>query len=230
MPDGSLAAVDHAPRLSDFSRRRLAVLIVILGGLSTVGPFATDLYLPALPTVARDLGATTQAIALTVTTFLAGLALGQLIAGPLSDTYGRRRVLLLGFALTLPWSLLLLPLIQTGNPVVYGFTIMGTYAIIGITMGPLAAFIPEIFATRYRWTGTGVSYNIGGIVGGAIPPVISPALLSCYGTWSIALLMAGLVVVSLVSVLLLSETAGRGLRSGAAAVAFIPVLRAPAAS
>ena len=148
----------------------------------------------------------------------------------LSDTYGRRRVLLLGFALTLPWSLLLLPLIQTGNPVVYGFTIMGTYAIIGITMGPLAAFIPEIFATRYRWTGTGVSYNIGGIVGGAIPPVISPALLSCYGTWSIALLMAGLVVVSLVSVLLLSETAGRGLRSGAAAVAFIPVLRAPAAS
>ena len=98
MPDGSLAAVDHAPRLSDFSRRRLAVLIVILGGLSTVGPFATDLYLPALPTVARDLGATTQAIALTVTTFLAGLALGQLIAGPLSDTYGRRRPLIAGLA------------------------------------------------------------------------------------------------------------------------------------
>jgi DHA1 family bicyclomycin/chloramphenicol resistance-like MFS transporter len=90
--------VDHAPRLDDFSRRRLAVLIVILGGLSTVGPFATDLYLPALPTVARDLGATTQAIALTVTTFLIGLALGQLIAGPLSDTYGRRRPLIAGLA------------------------------------------------------------------------------------------------------------------------------------
>jgi len=85
----------HA-RLSDFSRRRLVVFIVILGGLCTIGPFATDLYLPAMPTVAEDLGATTQAIALTVTTFLAGLALGQLLAGPLSDAYGRRLPLIVG--------------------------------------------------------------------------------------------------------------------------------------
>jgi len=88
--------VDHASRLSDFSPRRLALLIVILGGLCTIGPFATDLYLPALPTVASDLGATTQAIALTVTTFLAGLALGQMLAGPLSDAYGRRLPLIVG--------------------------------------------------------------------------------------------------------------------------------------
>ena len=53
-------------------------------------------HLPALPTVAKDLGATTQSIALTVTTFLVGLALGQLISGPLSDAYGRRRPLLAG--------------------------------------------------------------------------------------------------------------------------------------
>jgi len=88
--------VDDAPRLSDFGPRRLFALIVILGGLSTVGPFAIDLYLPALPTVAKDLGPTTQSIALTVTTFLVGLALGQLISGPLSDAYGRRRPLLAG--------------------------------------------------------------------------------------------------------------------------------------
>ncbi len=88
--------MDHASRLSDLSRSRHVALIVILGGLCTIGPFATDLYLPALPTVAKDLGATTQAIALTVTTFLAGLALGQLIAGPLSDAYGRRLPLLVG--------------------------------------------------------------------------------------------------------------------------------------
>jgi DHA1 family bicyclomycin/chloramphenicol resistance-like MFS transporter len=85
----------HA-RLSDFGRRRLVVFIVILGGLCTIGPFATDLYLPAMPTVAEDLGATTQAIALTVTTFLAGLALGQLLAGPLSDASGRRLPLIVG--------------------------------------------------------------------------------------------------------------------------------------
>lgn len=85
-------------QLSDFSPRRLIALIVILGGLSTIGPFATDLYLPALPTVAGDLGATTQSIALTVTTFIAGLAVGQLVAGPLSDTYGRRLPLIVGLS------------------------------------------------------------------------------------------------------------------------------------
>jgi MFS family permease len=129
----------------------------------------------------------------------------------LSDTYGRRRVLAFGAALALPWTLILFPLVQSGDPVRYGVAIIGTYAIIGIMMGPLAAFIPEIFATRYRYTGTGLSYNVGGIVGGAVPPVLSPVLLSSSGSWSITAMMAGFTVVSLVSILFLSETAGRGL-------------------
>jgi len=62
----------------------------------SAGPISTDLYLPAMPTVAADLGASSSAIALTVTTFLVGLALGHMVAGPLSDTYGRRRPLLVG--------------------------------------------------------------------------------------------------------------------------------------
>jgi len=72
------------------------ILVAVLGSVCTIGPFSTDLYLPALPTVAADLGASSSSIALTVTTFLLGLALGQLLAGPLSDTYGRRRPLLVG--------------------------------------------------------------------------------------------------------------------------------------
>lgn len=69
---------------------------MVLGSVCTIGPFSTDLYLPAMPTVAADLGASSSAIALTVTTFLVGLAFGQLLAGPLSDTYGRRLPLLVG--------------------------------------------------------------------------------------------------------------------------------------
>lgn len=129
----------------------------------------------------------------------------------LSDTYGRRPMLALGSGLALPWTLAVFPLIQSGDPVRYGVAIVGTYAIIGIMMGPLAAFIPEIFATRYRYTGAALSYNLGGILGGALPPVLSPMLLSFYGSWSITAMMAGFTVVSLVSVLLLTETAGRGL-------------------
>ena len=129
----------------------------------------------------------------------------------LSDTYGRRRILAFGSALALPWTLILFPLIQSGDPVRYGIAIVGTYAIIGIIMGPLAASIPEIFATRYRYSGAGLSYNIGGILGGALPPVLSPILLSSCGSGAITAMMAGFTVVSLVSILLLSETAGRGL-------------------
>jgi DHA1 family bicyclomycin/chloramphenicol resistance-like MFS transporter len=80
------------------SRPRRIGLIVILSSVCTIGPLSTDLYLPAMPTVAADLGASSAAIALTVTTFLVGLAFGQLLAGPLSDTYGRRRPLLVGLA------------------------------------------------------------------------------------------------------------------------------------
>ncbi|AQT82570.1 MFS transporter [Mycolicibacterium litorale] len=130
-------------------------------------------------------------------------------AATLSDTYGRRRVLTLGAVLALPWTLLVFPLIQSGDPVRYAVAIIGTYAVIGVMMGPLAAFIPEIFATRYRYTGAGLSYNVGGILGGALPPVLSPMLLSSYGSWSITAMMAGFIVLTLVSVLMLTETAGR---------------------
>ncbi|MGY4712852.1 MFS transporter [Mycolicibacterium sp. CBM1] len=129
----------------------------------------------------------------------------------LSDTYGRRRILALGSALALPWTLVLFPLIQSGDPARYALAIIGTYAIIGVMMGPLAAFIPEIFATRYRYTGAGLSYNVGGILGGALPPVLSPMLLSGFGSWAITAMMAGFTVLSLVSVLMLTETAGRSL-------------------
>ena len=91
--------METTSHLSRLSRPRRLVLIAVLGSVYTIGPLATDLYLPALPTVAADLNASSSAIALTVTTFLLGLALGQLIAGPLSDTYGRRRPLLIGLGI-----------------------------------------------------------------------------------------------------------------------------------
>jgi MFS transporter, DHA1 family, multidrug resistance protein len=70
--------------------------VVILGMLSTFGPLSLDLYLPALPALATELGASTSAAQLTLTSCLVGLAVGQLIAGPLSDRYGRHRPLIIG--------------------------------------------------------------------------------------------------------------------------------------
>src|SRR5690349_503979 len=69
---------------------------VVLALLTVFGPISMDLYLPVLPQLATDLGAATSAGQLTITACLAGLALGQIIAGPLSDRFGRRRPLLIG--------------------------------------------------------------------------------------------------------------------------------------
>ena len=80
------------------SRRSVAVLVLVLGVLSAIGPLATDLYLPALPEIAADLGASEARVKLTLTAVMAGLALGQLLTGPLSDRWGRRVPLLVGTA------------------------------------------------------------------------------------------------------------------------------------
>jgi MFS transporter, DHA1 family, multidrug resistance protein len=73
-------------------------LLVTLALLSAVAPFATDLYLPAFPTMVTELHTSATAVQLTLTAFLLGLAIGQLAFGPLSDRFGRVRPLLAGAA------------------------------------------------------------------------------------------------------------------------------------
>ena len=78
------------------ARAPLAVWICVLALLTAIAPLATDMYLPALPDVTAELGTTAQSVQLTLTAFLVGLATGQLVIGPLSDAWGRRRLLLAG--------------------------------------------------------------------------------------------------------------------------------------
>lgn len=73
--------------------------VVVLGLLSTFGPLSLDLYLPALPSLAAELDASPSSAQLSITACLIGLAVGQLVAGPMSDRYGRRRPLLIGLVI-----------------------------------------------------------------------------------------------------------------------------------
>ena len=63
--------------------------IIMLGMLAAFGPFCTDLYLPAVPTITRELLTDASTMQLTLTTSFLGLALGQLFIGPISDAFGR---------------------------------------------------------------------------------------------------------------------------------------------
>ena len=70
-------------------------LVLFLGTLSAFGPFVTDLYLPALPTMSSYFNSSTSTIQLTLTGSMVGLALGQLLIGPISDKYGRKNPLII---------------------------------------------------------------------------------------------------------------------------------------
>ncbi|PRZ07692.1 DHA1 family bicyclomycin/chloramphenicol resistance-like MFS transporter [Isoptericola sp. CG 20/1183] len=80
--------------------------VVMLGSLAAVPAFTVDMYLPSLPEVAADLGTSASFAALSVSIMLVGGAAGQLVIGPLSDRYGRRRPLMWGLAMHVVTSLL----------------------------------------------------------------------------------------------------------------------------
>ncbi|RUP01653.1 MAG: MFS transporter [Mycobacterium sp.] len=126
----------------------------------------------------------------------------------LCDRFGRRRVILVGWAVGVPWALLVMPLIDSRNVTLYAVAIAGLFAVDGAVFGPVTSFVPELFATRYRYTGTALSINLAGILGGAVPPLLAGPLLSDYGSWAIGLMMATLALVSLAATYLLPETSG----------------------
>jgi DHA1 family bicyclomycin/chloramphenicol resistance-like MFS transporter len=81
------------------ARRSKLLIILILGALSTISPFAIDLYLPAIPQIAHDLGTTAARVSMSIASYFIGLCAGQLLYGPLLDRYGRKRPLYAGVLL-----------------------------------------------------------------------------------------------------------------------------------
>ena len=83
-------------------RHRLAV---ILGALTAIGPLAIDMYLPALPGIARELGVPIAAVQKSLPSYFIGISFGQILYGPLSDRFGRKPALYLGLAIFVSASL-----------------------------------------------------------------------------------------------------------------------------
>ena len=106
-PSPAVAAATGAP---DLATPALPVgrlrLVVLLGALCAFGPLSLDMYLAAFPRIAADFSVGQAPVQLTLTACLIGLALGQVVSGPLSDRYGRRRPLLVGVAVYAGASLL----------------------------------------------------------------------------------------------------------------------------
>ena len=87
------APARHAPQGADYLR-----VVVILGALTAMGPLAIDMYLPALPAIARDLRRPPALVQVSLAAYFIGIAFGQALYGPLSDRWGRKPALYLGLA------------------------------------------------------------------------------------------------------------------------------------
>ena len=145
-----------------------ARMIAVLGALVALGPLTIDMYLPALPKIADDLSVSSSVAQLTLTGTLAGLALGQLIVGPLSDSLGRRRPLMAGIVLHMLASLLCLfaPNIEVLG-VARGLQGMGAAAAMVVAI----AVVGDLYAESVAAT---VMSRLMLVLG--VAPVVAPSL------------------------------------------------------
>jgi DHA1 family bicyclomycin/chloramphenicol resistance-like MFS transporter len=180
------------------SRVRGALPTVLLL-LTVFGPISMDLYLPALPALTAELGAVTSVAQLTVTACLIGLAAGQLIAGPLSDRFGRRRILLIGIALYIATSALC-AMSPTVELLVAARFVQGLAGGVGIVVAQAAGRDIYTGGALIRFYGRltvvgGLAAIVGPLLGGLLNSVTDWRGLFVF----LALIGAGILVVTLLA-------------------------------
>lgn len=127
--------------------------------------------------------------------------------GALSDRYGRRRIFMAGAALEAIWVFVLFPLIETRSFFYITIAVVVGQLVNAMMYGPQAALFAELFATRVRYSGASLGYQVGAVLGGAMAPIIATTILAEYhSSVGISVYVATACIISLVSVALLKET------------------------
>lgn len=139
------------------------------------------------------------------------LCLAVIASAILSDRFGRRAVLLTGTLLGLVVGPIAFALMQPGSTLSYCLGMGVLMLAIGIPYGPAGAYLPELFTTRYRYTGAGMAYNLAGVLGGAIPLIVADPLLDRFGTNGLAGFVTVLALVSTLCLVVMRETKGEAL-------------------
>ncbi|MDG4768621.1 multidrug effflux MFS transporter [Solwaraspora sp. WMMD406] len=170
-------------------------LILVLGTLIAIGPLTIDMYLPALPAISDDLRTTAAGVQLTLTGTLAGLAIGQLIIGPLSDVLGRRRPLLLGMALHVLASVFCV--------VAPDVAVLGTLRVVQ-GLGAAAAAVIAMAVVRDLFSGLAFARVLSRLLlVMGVAPVLAPTLGSALLNWTqwrgvfVALAVLGLGLIAI---------------------------------
>jgi MFS transporter, DHA1 family, multidrug resistance protein len=197
---------------------RRGPLIVVLALLTALAPFSMDIYTPFLPRIQDELGGPDWAVQASITACLLGIAIGQLIFGPLSDRLGRRPVILAG---VIGWTLA--SLLSSSVPTVLLFVIArGLAGLLGSAGIVVARSVVRDFSDTPRLVGGRIALLATvSAVAPIVAPTVGAAVAAAWG-WRadfIALAILG-VVVTLAVLLIVPETLSRDVRTGNA-----PVLR-----
>ncbi|HEX4473884.1 MAG TPA: MFS transporter [Polyangiaceae bacterium] len=135
------------------------------------------------------------------------MALGIVLSGYLSDRFDPRSVLVAGCIGTAFAGFSLSPLMGSGSlALIFAFLSLALL-LMGFVYGPLGAWLPALFPARVRYTGASLAFNIGGILGGALSPVVAQALANRGGLFPVGLYLSAAASVSLVALLSISCSA-----------------------
>jgi MFS transporter, MHS family, shikimate and dehydroshikimate transport protein len=127
--------------------------------------------------------------------------------GALSDRVGRRPVYLFGAVFSLLFAFPFFWLLNTGiEPLIWLAIVLGVNLGHDSMYGPQAAYFSELFGTRVRYSGASLGYQLASVLAGGLSPLIAVALLASYGYTAVAVYMAFMALITVVSVLLASET------------------------
>ncbi|MEV1291694.1 MFS transporter [Pseudonocardia sp. NPDC049635] len=133
-------------------------------------------------------------------------ALTTIASAILSDRVGRRKMVVIGNVASVAAGLIVFPIIDIGTAWSFGIGISIVLGVVGIAYGPIGAQLPELFPTRFRYTGAGIAYNLAGVLGGGVVPLIAAAVVPLYGSLAIGLLLAAVSLLSLGCTLALPQT------------------------
>lgn len=136
--------------------------------------------------------------------------LGMTLATPLaaywSDRLGRRPVLLVSSALAILAGFALNPLLTSGSVVQITLFLVMALFLMGASFAPMGAYLPEQFPVQFRYSGAGLAYQLGGILGASFAPYISQLLVAAGGLSWVGFYMSAAALISFVAVILMKET------------------------
>lgn len=192
--------------LAELFAKQGGVLALAIGGATAVFAlfYVVVAYLPAYGT--GQLGFS-RATVLTVNIAGAMVATVTVIVSAIwSDRFGRKKTLLFGNLLCLVAAPLLFPILSSGSLFWYVVAVCVLQAAVGAAYGPLGAYLPELFATQYRYTGAGLAYSGATVLGAALTPIIAAYLIDTRGEIAVTIYLVALCVLSVGCLFISRET------------------------